>query len=312
MRRPTRRGARKSRVPRWIGWIGAVAAALLACAVAWYGSPDGDGAPPCHDKEPTACAQLSPPCTKSAQLERCPATCGLCTDGCKRLNATPSIGPGGLVPLFERMATRDEYAPRWLSRDPPMLAFDAFLSTHETARLRSHCHIYKRSLAGDAVSSVRTSKQCWCNTPDCLRDPVIRRVLDRVHALTETDPDVAEFLQIVRYEPGQFYQLHHDQNSSPLAPQGPRTLTFFMYLNTPDEGGSTSFPSLDLRVEPIEGRAVVWSSVDADAVKEPRTLHEALPVTRGVKFGANLWLHLYDWKGVSRRGCSLLHHMTDT
>ena len=45
-----------------------------------------------------------------------------------------------------------------------------------------------------------------------------------------------EDLQIVRYEEGQFYRTHHDQNTAPWTPQGPRVLTFFMYLNQPESG----------------------------------------------------------------------------
>ena len=49
---------------------------------------------------------------------------------------------------------------------------------------------------------------------------------------------------MVRYEPGQFYRRHHDQNTAVWTPQGPRVLTFFMYLNDPEAGGETRFPSI--------------------------------------------------------------------
>ena len=38
-------------------------------------------------------------------------------------------------------------------------------------------------------------------------------------------------------EAGQFYKRHHDQNTAVWAPQGPRVLTFFMYLNEVGGGG---------------------------------------------------------------------------
>ena len=60
--------------------------------------------------------------------------------------------------------------------------------------------------------------------------------------MTGTGFNNGEDLQIVRYEPGQFYKVHHDQNTAVWAPQGPRVLTFFMYLNTPEGGGETWFP----------------------------------------------------------------------
>jgi prolyl 4-hydroxylase len=33
------------------------------------------------------------------------------------------------------------------------------------------------------------------------------------------------------------------------------------------------------------------------------THHEALAPVSGTKFGANLWLHQYDFKGPSSKGC---------
>jgi hypothetical protein len=38
---------------------------------------------------------------------------------------------------------------------------------------------------------------------------------------------------------------------------------------------------------------------------ELRTHHEALAVEKGVKYGANLWIHQYDFKTPSSRRCEL-------
>ena len=82
-----------------------------------------------------------------------------------------------------------------------------------------------------------------------------------------------EPFQILKYEPGQFYKVHHDQNSPRTSAWGPRMYTvfvgleparracagvppltwawhgdctcrytFFMYLNDGAEGGETHFP----------------------------------------------------------------------
>ena len=42
-----------------------------------------------------------------------------------------------------------------------------------------------------------------------------------------------EPFQVLKYEPHQFYKVHHDQNSGHFTPQGVRIYTFFMYLSTP-------------------------------------------------------------------------------
>ena len=173
------------------------------------------------------------------------------------------------------------------------------------------CAEYDRSLAGDEVNPVRTSTQCWCYEP-CLRDPRVRRVVERAHALTESSVRTSEYMQIVKYTEGQFYRAHHDQNSASATPQGPRVLTFFMYLNQPEEGGATRFNDLGIDVQPLAGRALIWPSMRADSpsLTDDRTRHEALAVQHGVKHGANLWIHLYDWKTPSKRGCRLTAHNT--
>ena len=72
-------------------------------------------------------------------------------------------------------------------------------------------------------------------------------------------------------------------------------------------GGGTRFNDLGITVEARKGRAVLWPSLmDSNlSVPELRTHHEALTVQRGIKFGANLWIHQYDFKTPSGRRCEL-------
>ena len=109
----------------------------------------------------------------------------------------------------------------------------------------------------------------------------------------------------MRYEAGQYYKPHHDFIPSHLQfPFGPRLFTMFLYLSEVEEGGETAFTRLDIAVKPKRGRALLWPSVlDADLLKsDMRTMHEARPVIRGVKYAANAWLHLYDFRGPHGRG----------
>jgi prolyl 4-hydroxylase len=112
---------------------------------------------------------------------------------------------------------------------------------------------------------------------------------------------------VLRYEPGQFYKPHHDQNSDPDSLSGVRLFTFFIYLHEPDGGGETHFPQLNLTIQPKKGSALFWTNVqDANLRRpDPRTQHEAMPPTEGLKYSANLWIHQYDFRGPSKRGCDL-------
>ena len=116
---------------------------------------------------------------------------------------------------------------------------------------------------------------------------------------------------MVRYEPGQFYKQHHDQNAAPDSLMGVRLYTFFLYLVSPEGGGGTRFPKLNITVEPTRGTGLLWPNVKDDDVRQAdmRTDHEALPPTAGRKFSANLWLHNYDFRSPNMAGCKMDRHV---
>ena len=261
--------------------------------------------PPQKKKSGKKCRDSDPSCSSWAgagecdanpgfMLDSCPVSCNACPAGdedpaCVRRNSTPAVQDRGIAAVFER-ALREypQYKPRALSRDPWVMAFDDFLSEEETDRIIELCSSsFERSLAGDQLSPVRTSHQCWCQVPPCINDPVVRRISERISGLTMTPQTNAEYMQVVRYEVGQFYRIHHDQNSAPFTPQGARLYTFFMYLNTPEAGGGTRFNDLGLTVAAKRGSAVLWPSLLDSNVELPelQTHHEALPVEAGIKFG---------------------------
>ena len=102
-----------------------------------------------------------------------------------------------------------------------------------------------------------------------------------------------------------FYESHDYIQHEWERPQGPRVLTIFLYLNEVEEGGGTHFGQLGLTVQPKKGRALIWPSVlDEDLLEwDERTHHEALPVLSGLKYGANAWIHLRDFKTYYHRNC---------
>ena len=201
--------------------------------------------------------------------------------------------------------------------DQPAVHLRDFISAEEAAAFLDVCLAkFESSLAGDQLNPVRTSHQCWCNFPGCFTNSHVHNVTDRINRLLRIPYNNGEDLQIVRYEAGQFYRRHHDQNTAVWAPQGPRVLTFFMYLNDPDAGGETAFPEVagpdgakPLVVAPRLGSAILWPSTHDGRPMEAdmRTDHEAMPVHAGVKYGANMWVHQFDFKTPSERGCELTY-----
>ncbi|KAL7527065.1 hypothetical protein ACHAWF_002025, partial [Thalassiosira exigua] len=191
---------------------------------------------------------------------------------------------------------------------PWVVTIDGFLSDEECDLLAKHGDTqgYERSETFSAQtidgsteyfeSEGRTSTNTWCKE-GCEDDPVVERVIERIAKLTGIPYDNYEHFQLVRYLPGQFYKEHHDaDDSQKKLQQGMRILTVFLYLNDVESGGGTKFNGLNYTVIPKKGKAVVWPSVD-DNIENMQewTYHEALPVEKGIKYGANTWIYLREY-----------------
>lgn len=203
---------------------------------------------------------------------------------------------------------------------PWIITFDNFLTDEECDSMIQHGFDtgYKRSedvggqkfdgTVDSKKSKGRTSENAWCSTRNGCREQIVpKRIIDRISTIMEIPPENSEDLQILKYEVGQFYKTHHDYIPHQKDRQcGPRIFTFFLYLSDVEAGGGTDFPDLGITVMPKKGRAVLWPSVynskpmDADM----RMRHQALPVNDGLKFGANAWVHMFDYQAPQIIGCN--------
>lgn len=242
----------------------------------------------------------------------------------KPSNYTEALPAGKMASIFSRiMEDFKELEPEEISSDPPVILFHKFLRDSEAEAFVKHGRgRYEKSLGvgmkadgtmGDVATEIRTSSHGWCQHPACLNDPEVQRVTGRVADITQTPPENAEYAQLVYYngDGQQFYRRHSDyiEGDEHKLP-GVRIFTLFAYLNDVPEGGGTTFtdlPTGPVTFQPEKGKAVLWPSVLADSphAKDDRTHHEALPVTKGEKFGANFWIHQYDFKGPHSKGCTV-------
>ena len=128
-----------------------------------------------------------------------------------------------------------QYEPTALSTDPYVVQFENLVTADEAKDFIDRCDLngkFERSLAGDQLSPVRTSTQCWCDEKDgCLAHPTVEKVTRRLLNVTRLPFENAEYFQILKYEEGQFYRAHHDQQTAHWTPQGVRLYTFFLYLS---------------------------------------------------------------------------------
>lgn len=232
-------------------------------------------------------------------------------------NATVAWKPGDLNKYFEGLTTDpayQQYQPTIISRpgmlnpktnsSPWIVVLDNFLTDEECDKMieLGAEQGYQRSLdVGDETfdgsvglkeNERRTSVNAWC-LPPCYDHPTTKQVIGKIENVTGISESHSEYLQLLKYEKGQYYESHHDFPPYTLKrPQGPRILTVFLYLNDVEAGGGTRFTDLDLTVMPKKGRALLWPSVldENPMAIDMRMHHEALAVEKGVKYGANAWV----------------------
>jgi len=123
---------------------------------------------------------------------------------------------------------------------------------------------------------------------------VISNIEERISKFVQWPINKGEGIQVLKYDVGQQYKPHYDYfvPSQPgsavcVTNGGQRVATLIMYLSTPEEGGFTDFPNLNLRFPAIAGSAIFFSYPDATKTD---TLHGGTPVLRGTKYIATKWL----------------------
>lgn len=167
---------------------------------------------------------------------------------------------------------------------------DALIEQAQPRLSRSETVI--NATGGSEVNAARTSDGMFFQRGE---SPLIQRVENRIARLLGWPVKWGEGLQVLHYRPGAEYKPHHDyfdpQHSGTeavLKRGGQRVATLVMYLNTPEQGGATTFPDVALEVAAIKGNAVFFSYDRPHATT--RTLHGGAPVIQGTKWVATKWL----------------------
>ncbi len=100
---------------------------------------------------------------------------------------------------------------------------------------------------------------------------------------------------IYRYDTNQYFGLHHDFPYDPRTIPyykngGDRKATAIFWLNEGYEGGRCTWPELSVTVEPELGGVMYFEYDYPDETVNRSTIHESLPVTKGVKWIAAFFL----------------------
>lgn len=144
------------------------------------------------------------------------------------------------------------------------------------------------------VSGTRTSQTAWMSRENAgAAWPIVEKIREAAaHATGIHDMARYEALQMVRYAEDEMYQAHFDSALvlSPGKTKIRRVATLIVYLNDDFEGGETSFPKLDLKIRPVAGKGALFYNLDSNGEEHAMSLHESLPVTRGVKYAVQQWI----------------------
>jgi len=243
-----------------------------------------------------------------------------------RLNMTlePAAAPGDIKSMFTSLEERfPNYGVKLLSAEPdgPYVAtFDTFVTAEESRIVRqlTETTLIRSTDQGDIdpntgiqakiTSTGRTSSNSWCDENNgCAAHPVVKNLLRKISDVVQISEPHFENMQVLQYNIGQFYNIHHDAGASDFKIlSGPRLYTMFLYFDDVEEGGGTNFPLLNLTVEPSKGKALLWPSLhNEDPMKvDKRTSHQALPVVKGKKLAANVWVRQRNYKLPNLWGCT--------
>ncbi len=144
----------------------------------------------------------------------------------------------------------------------------------------------------------RTSDSCNLSP----YEPVVRHIELALAGLFGIEPKHGETLQGQRYREGQQFKRHADffYIDQPYwldekVRGGQRTWTAMIYLDTPEAGGATAFPHLEIQVQPKPGRLLAWNNMAEDGSPNNWTIHEGCPVEKGVKHIVTKWYREGPW-----------------
>ncbi|MEA3040687.1 MAG: prolyl 4-hydroxylase [Sphingomonadales bacterium] len=209
-------------------------------------------------------------------------------------NSPPRLGARAEIGAAVRARLKERGAVKLPARGLELFLKRRFLDEQECAILIELIErdLVPSGLLGNGRPGYRTSKSC--NLPTS--DPPVAAFETKVADLLGMNPRFMEAVQGQRYEVGQEFKPHNDYFHSgesyyrEVAEQGgQRTWTAMLFLNRPEEGGYTGFPTAGVDAVPETGALVIWNNMAADGRPNPASLHQGMPVEAGVKYVLTKW-----------------------
>lgn len=131
-----------------------------------------------------------------------------------------------------------------------------------------------------------TTDETWLGEDSC---ELLRAIEQRLASDFDVPVDHFEPWQVARYRAGERFEEHHDSGFFGGDPWGERIISVLIYLSDSPSGGSTYFPALKQRFQPVTGRLLAWPDLLPDGSLDPRMRHVACPARR-VKTILSTWV----------------------
>jgi len=267
-----------------------IASSLLAAA-----SAIGSNTPAVNTIPSSAATSLSPQMTIPHYVPPIPATWGAQLP-------TLSVQDRPLVPPVYNGINPNYPGAQLLHAHPPIFVVDNFLNSAECDFLIENANdaFGPAPVVGKGsgeVSPSRTSSTCYLARED------LPEYLRKISLLTGKPAEHCELPQVGRYYPNQQYLQHfdafdlsNDDGRRFAANGGQRTVTVLVYLNDVPRGGATSFPSLNIKVQPRRGMALVFFPSTLDGLLDKMVLHAAEPAV-DIKYVSQVWIRQSNYEG---------------
>ncbi|KAF2001218.1 hypothetical protein P154DRAFT_596836 [Amniculicola lignicola CBS 123094] len=219
-----------------------------------------------------------------------------------------------------------KYTTEIVSLDPLVIYINNFTSHAEAEELiKAGEEDFEDSFISRTSGLHKVTGRTSQSAPLDLDIPIVQCILSRARTFLGTSmrpSDTFSIPQIVRYFPGQKYDLHTDfWPQHQITNDGSNKLfnrqsSFFVFLRDNCTEGETYFPLVDVldndsgfkgkamrgekdgvqqgvKFKPITGNAVFWVNLDGEGVGDRRVVHAGLPVGEGEKIGLNIWPRRY-------------------
>ncbi|HZF94096.1 MAG TPA: 2OG-Fe(II) oxygenase [Allosphingosinicella sp.] len=212
-----------------------------------------------------------------------------------RLAARAGIGASVRACLSQAGAQKMQAAGLELYRIPLFFAPDECAAIVDLIERDLHP---SRILGDQGDREFRTSKSCNLQPSD----PIVDSFETRVCALLGINRRFSETVQGQRYEVGQQFKPHYDYffasesyYEDAAARGGQRTWTAMLFLNEPESGGRTDFPTAGASAAPETGTLLVWNNMAPDGRCNSYALHHGTPVLAGRKYVLTKWFRERQW-----------------